>query len=86
MDILITSSVLLFNRPRSHDSSLQIDVDRGISYSWSRFPASFLTLISMASLSFLFNQMSSLANTLTLSLLFCDLHGHSVLQHLLVGI
>ncbi len=43
-------------------------VDGGSSYPWSRFMAGCPILISMASLIFLFNQTSSLASTLTLSL------------------
>ena len=38
----------------------------GNSYPWSRFMAGWSILISMASLTFLFNQMSSLASNLTL--------------------
>ena len=43
-------------------------VDGGSSYPWSRFMAGCTILISMASLTFLFNQLSSLTSTLTLSL------------------
>ena len=49
-------------------------VGGGSSYPWSRFMAGCPILILMASLNFLFNQMSSLPSTLTLSLviLWCS--------------
>ena len=64
------------NPPRScdrlDDGHMTAEVHRrwggGSSYPWSRFMADCTILISMASLTFLFNQLSSLASTLTLSL------------------
>ena len=68
--------------PRSCDSldddHMTAEVHRrwggGSSYPWSRFMAGCPILILMASLTFLFNQTSSLASTLTLSLviLWCS--------------
>ena len=71
------------NPPRSCDPSDRLDDDHmtaevhrrcGGSYPWSRIMAGCTILISMASLTFLFNQLSSLASTVTLSLviLWCS--------------
>ena len=79
-------------RDRLDDDHMTAEVHRrwGSSYPWSRFMAGCPILILMASLTFLFNQMSCLAsrpysNTALGYWLFCGVRAHSVLPQLLVG-
>ena len=61
------------SRDRLDDGHMTAEVHRrwgGSSYPWSRFMAGCPILISMASLTFLLNQPSSLASTLTLKVTY----------------
>ena len=79
------SSGLLASLPRSwyrlDDDHMTAIVHRrwGRSYSWSRFMVGCPILISLASLTFRFSQISSLSSTLTLSFVICGVCAHSCL-------